>query len=1025
MRIWQLGRAALKSLQSFHAAERKSFPAKSRRLMLEPLEHRALLTVTVSAITGPETGTTAPAGDFAVPSGKDLYVPVTGSDAGQTINYTASSNTPGVTATVLTGTNALPIEELQLTVSGTQANGSPLTGTMTFELFSSIAPQTVAAIEADVNADLYNGAEFYRVLDAIGNQVIQGGIQPPSGVIAGKTVPANVPDEFNSAATFNSPGLLAMANGGPGTASSEFFVTAPDTALADQTLNYNLSYTIFGQILSGFNIYNEILNLSATSTYLNTPVTITNATMLTTNLQDAVVQISEPSTFTGTAQITVTGTGSTDGTTASQMFTVDAVAPVADSATGSEVVLAPITNQTTTEGKSITFQISATDETGGAPTFTVSGSGPFSVPDINSEAGNVPSGVTLPTGVTVSYAAGSTSDTEEVTVTSTTAGTFNLAAYAIDATNSSSVNDSLPFTLTVNPSLSITTTTLPNWTINRPSYSQTLAATGGTGTDSFAVTTGALPVGLTLNPTTGQITGEPTTASTTPVSFTVTATDQVGATATQTYAITINGPLSITSTVLPAITVGTSYTATIQTSGGTSPIGSFALASGSVLPNGLVLSPAGAITGIPTAISTSSFTVTATDAAGATASQTISFSINIALSPATLLNWTAGQSGYSQTLTASGGTGSYTFSSSGTLPTGLSLNGAVLQGTPTAAGQYTFTIKATDGSGDTGTQSYTVTINPPLSITTTTLPTATVGTLYNATIQTSGGTTPISFGSITLPAGLSFNTNTGVISGTPSAAGSVTFTFTVKATDASGATASQPLTLPVNIGISPATLPQWTVNTAGYSQTLTASGGTGTYTFVLAAGSTLPAGLSLNGDVISGKPTASGSTTFTVTVTDSSGNTGSQQYTFMVNPLFSIPVTALPSATVGTLYNVTVPTSGGTGGAESFALAAGTLPASLTLNSTTGQITGTPTTATTGTVNVTIMATDAIGDTTSQVVSLAVNLGINPTTLPNWTANLSGYSQQLTGSGGTTPYTFSVPAGTLPPGLTLTQRGLA
>ena len=91
---------------------------------------------------------------------------------------------------------------------------------------------------------------------------------------------------------------------------SEFFLTGPSQPLADepQALNYN--YTIFGQLLTGQAIYNEILNVPTTNqggvNIANHPVTITSASIVTSNTQDAVLQISEPAGFTGNANITVT-----------------------------------------------------------------------------------------------------------------------------------------------------------------------------------------------------------------------------------------------------------------------------------------------------------------------------------------------------------------------------------------------------------------------------------------------------------------------------------------------------------------------------------------------------------------------------------------------------------------------------------------------------------------------------------------------------------------------------------------------
>ena len=154
------------------------------------------------------------------------------------------------------------------------------------------------------------------------------------------------------------------------------------------------------------------------------------------------------------------------------------------------------------------------------------------------------------------------------------------------------------------------------------------------------------------------------------------------------------------------------------------------------------------------------------------------------MSPSTLSNGTV-STAYSQTITASGGTGPYVFTSSGTLPTGLSLSsGGVLSGTPTTAGTFTFTVIATDqaGAGCTGSRSYTVIITagcPLITLSPSTLPNGTVSTAYSQTITASGGTSPYSFAvtSGTLPTGLSLS-SAGVLSGTPTTAGVSSFTVT-------------------------------------------------------------------------------------------------------------------------------------------------------------------------------------------------------------------------------------------------------
>src|SRR6185437_327623 len=89
------------------------------------------------------------------------------------------------------------------------------------------------------------------------------------------------------------------------------------------------------------------------------------------------------------------------------------------------------------------------------------------------------------------------------------------------------------YSVTINPGLAITTPSLVNWTVNQPGYNQTITTSGGTGADTFAVTTGFLPTGLTLNANTGAITGLPTSTVGSPFAFTITATDAAGATAAQ------------------------------------------------------------------------------------------------------------------------------------------------------------------------------------------------------------------------------------------------------------------------------------------------------------------------------------------------------------------------------------------------------------------------------------------------------------------------------------------------------------
>ncbi|HJV36058.1 Ig domain-containing protein, partial [Geomonas sp.] len=240
---------------------------------------------------------------------------------------------------------------------------------------------------------------------------------------------------------------------------------------------------------------------------------------------------------------------------------------------------------------------------------------------------------------------------------------------------------------------------------------------------------------------------------------------------------------------------------------------------------------------------------------------------------------------YSQTLLATGGTIPYTWRvDAGALPVGLSLSPAgVISGTPTSAGTSTFTATVVDAGvpPQIRSRSFTLTINQPgaLTITSTSpLPGGTVSSAYSQTLTATGGTTPYSWAVTAgaLPAGLSLNASTGLISGTPTTAGTANFTVTV--TDSAvptAATASTAFALTIAAAGTPVSITTTSplpaaATGAAYTTTLVAANGVTPYTWAVTTG-TLPAGLSLNAStgVISGTPTTAGTSNFTVTVTDS------------------------------------------------------------------------------------------------------------------------------------------------------------
>ena len=347
--------------------------------------------------------------------------------------------------------------------------------------------------------------------------------------------------------------------------------------------------------------------------------------------------------------------------------------------------------------------------------------------------------------------------------------------------------------------LTVTTTTLPAAEVNA-AYSQTFVATGGTAPYTWSLVTGTLPVGVALNATTGALSGTPTATGTSAI--TVRATDSSSNTATAALSLVVNAAVSVSTTTLPASQVGVAYSQTLAAINGVAPY-NWSIISGA-LPAGLALNATtGVISGTATAVGAGTFSVRVTDSYSKTADQALSIVVGQAVQTTTT-TLAAGMVGvaYSQTLVGSGGVTPYTWSiTTGTLPAGLTLTGTtgVIAGTPTTAGTSSFAVQVTDANGQlaAGALSINITSVSSLVITSASLPAGTVGSAYAQTLAASGGVAPYTWSVVGggLPAGLTLGT-AGVLSGTPTTAG--TSTFTVSVADSASHTASVSLSLLVN-----------------------------------------------------------------------------------------------------------------------------------------------------------------------------------------------------------------------------------
>src|SRR5580704_13862878 len=249
---------------------------------------------------------------------------------------------------------------------------------------------------------------------------------------------------------------------------------------------------------------------------------------------------------------------------------------------------------------------------------------------------------------------------------------------------------------------------------------------------------------------------------------------------------------------------------------------------------------------------------------------------------------------YSTLLAASGGTLPYTWTATG-LPATFSMSTTgLLTGAPgvNGAGSFSVVITVADSASHTSPVTFTLTINAGFVITTQTLPNGSVGVAYSQPVKSSGGSSPVTFSLAPStifsqnnpPPGLGMN-SAGVLSGTPTKAGSYTFQVTAIDSVKNLANATYTITIGNSLILTTASPLPSGVSGTPYSTTIFASGGTPPYTFTLVGNG--PVGLSISASgSLSGTPSQIGTFGFTVQVTDNRQITATKQYqiTFTAGP---------------------------------------------------------------------------------------------------------------------------------------------
>ena len=690
----------------------------------------------------------------------------------------------------------------------------------------------------------------------------------------------------------------------------------------------------------------------------------------------------------------ITGTPTAVGNNIVSFTVTDAIGTGAGSRLALNVTAPPLVI-TTTSLPGATYQVAYTPPalaaTGGVPPYTWSSTA-------------------LPAGLTLN------AQTGFITGTPTVVGNNNVTFTVKDSLGTTTTGSPLALNVTA-PPLVITTTSLPGATYQVAYTPPALAATGGVPPYTWSST--ALPAGLTLNAQTGAITGSPTAVGNFNVTFTV--KDSLGTTTTgNPLALNVTAlPLVITTTLLPPPAFQVPYSAGLAATGGVPP---YSWAAGGMPPGLNINAQTGAITGTPTAAGTYTGSFTVTDSRGITARAQFPLDVAAPTSPISfttapkLPDATQGVP-YSASIGATGGTGSYTFTISGSAPAGLTFSASgSLSGTPTTSGSYNFTVTVKDGSGNNATQSFTLNVKAGALQITTTGPFASVvaGSGIGIQFAAAGGVPPYTWSASGTPTGTSFST-AGALTGNATQPGTFNFTVTVK--DSAGTTASQsytqvvtpaPLTITGSLGNG--------VVGAAYNGSVGATGGVSPYSFTATG---VPDGLTFSNGSLTGTPTTAGTFTVAVTVTDSATPSAhaTQSFTVTITTAALTVTASLGNGAVNTPYNATLTAAGGT---PPYTFTVTGLPPGVTASGT--AISGTPTTS--GTFSVSVTVTDSSKKSASQTFSVTIApapLTISTPSLPAGSAGGS-YSATLSATGGVPPYTFS--ASGLPSGLSLSSSGV-
>jgi hypothetical protein len=497
---------------------------------------------------------------------------------------------------------------------------------------------------------------------------------------------------------------------------------------------------------------------------------------------------------------------------------------------------------------------------------------------------------------------------------------------------------------------------------------------------------------------------------------------------------------AITSSSSTTFTEGSSDSFTVTTSG----VPTSSLSETGSLPSGVTFSDNGngtaTLSGTPAVGTNGSYPITIGASNGVSPNASQSFTLTVdaapAITSAASTTFTQGSAG-TFTVTSTGNP-TAAFAESGTLPSGVSFadNGdgtATLSGTPGAGsgGTYPITITASNGVSPGASQSFTLTVDAPPTITSSDSAHFAERAHSSFTVISTGTPTAALSETGSLPSGVTFTDNgngTAALAGTPDTGTAGSYPITITASNGMSPDANQSFTLNVAStafapSITSAASTTFQLGSAG-SFTVTT---TGEPTAAVSESGALPSGVTLtdNGDgtaTLAGTPTAQGTYPITITATNGVSPDASQSFTLTVDAAPVITSAASTAFVAGASSSFSVTSTGTPTAALS---ESGSLPSGVTFTDNgdgTGTLSGTPAAGTGGNYPITITASNGVSPDASQSFTLTVDKAPAITSANKTTfTTSSGGSFTVTSTG--TPTASLSESGALPSGVTFVDNG--